>query len=355
MRLLLFGLWILVGCYLANALAEDGGEPPIDGLEDEDESDNRMEEDYSETKLEGLLDMAESTLNLHAQHAAVFEQFASQLAALQERSSRLDGLEAELRERTLRVDTLIQQVNTLQLEQLRERLNATVQKEIEAVANAEKEASTEEVDPSDDVDTSQFVSLQQLESALNPESLLQESEEMLNELNYKVVQEEVANYRQSHASGSCTTPLEAAQIIQSTFLQADEQIDHARGASIVHEMTSSTYQPPPKQEQLLGNVWWRKYIPEDWERLLPSGWEGWNVGIPSSLYHSLVGPMQNTFICDFSCLFLTFFAPPSAGHQGRRHFASRGNLRRQHSSWIMLAHERKPGSCDATTSTSNGA
>jgi len=26
----------------------------------------------------------------------------------------------------------------------------------------------------------------------------------------------------------------------------------------------------------------------DWERLLPSDWEKWNVGIPSYIYHSLV-------------------------------------------------------------------
>jgi SUN domain-containing protein 1/2 len=65
-------------------------------------------------------------------------------------------------------------------------------------------------------------------------------------------------------------------------------IDHAQAASVVHELTSSTYRPPPLLEEKLENVWWRRYIPEDWERyLLPNGWQEWNTRLPSAVQRVL--------------------------------------------------------------------
>eukprot|EP00957_Ditylum_brightwellii_P012300 929540-Ditylum_brightwellii.AAC.1 len=63
-------------------------------------------------------------------------------------------------------------------------------------------------------------------------------------------------------------------------------------------MTSDTYDPSILEKDRaivkLGEVSWRRYIPEDWENLLPEGWEDWDLGklreamhVPSYVYHSL--------------------------------------------------------------------
>jgi SUN domain-containing protein 1/2 len=64
------------------------------------------------------------------------------------------------------------------------------------------------------------------------------------------------------------------------------RVDHARGARVVHLLTSETYEPP--SETTWGDAWWRRYIPQDWESvLLPEGWEEWTAtSLPSLVYHS---------------------------------------------------------------------
>jgi len=93
-----------------------------------------------------------------------------------------------------------------------------------------------------------------------------------------------------------------------------ERRDLLEGSSIVYgpEWTSDSYEPFPQQYQKknnysmdpkirLGEVSWRKYIPQDWERLLPDGWKDWDVSflqresilqnlrefIPAYVWHSL--------------------------------------------------------------------
>ena len=98
----------------------------------------------------------------------------------------------------------------------------------------------------------------------------------------------------------------------------DDLLSGLDGTAIVYgkEWTSDTYQPDPLQASRnananassnpssiikLGDPKIRQYIPEDWERLLPKGWQEWNLSklqdimtsptpqniIPASFWHSL--------------------------------------------------------------------
>lgn len=89
---------------------------------------------------------------------------------------------------------------------------------------------------------------------------------------------------------SCVTPQKAVQEVHAALVRHTTDgigmEDHARGARIVHEMTTTTYTPPPQSHQRLGNVWWRRFIPQDWESLLPSGWEEWDARVPLFFSHT---------------------------------------------------------------------
>lgn len=112
-------------------------------------------------------------------------------------------------------------------------------------------------------------------------------------------------------TSACVDATEAANAVLTSLvaLKNDrEQNNVLTGASIVYGnlWTSDTYQPSLKSENddaslKLGDAIVRQYIPEDWERVLPSGWKEWDISIlkffisspspqnilPSSFYHSL--------------------------------------------------------------------
>jgi hypothetical protein len=142
---------------------------------------------------------------------------------------------------------------------------------------------------------------------LNTKRLLAPSEYEISDWVLQIVQEELDEYQEnllnaksesgasttsSLTSGDCAAVTDAVEKVQAALTKFSQDviglIDHAQGAEIVHTMTSPTYVPPPAEHELLGNVWWSKFIPEDWERLLPQGWEEWDIRIPSFVYHSLV-------------------------------------------------------------------
>ncbi|KAL3910621.1 MAG: hypothetical protein SGARI_002032 [Bacillariaceae sp.] len=98
----------------------------------------------------------------------------------------------------------------------------------------------------------------------------------------------------SSSNGACPSTQDVVQTVQQALTDYANhdgigKYDHGQqGAKVVHFMTSDTF-APDEEEATWGDVWWRTYIPEDWENaLLPRGWEDWTVkGLPSYLYHSV--------------------------------------------------------------------
>ena len=168
-----------------------------------------------------------------------------------------------------------------------------------------KEAITTDDDATAKVD---YVPIKALKKKFETRKVMSESESFLVAWMDTLIGEELANYRnkifKSKEDGEeeeiddkeeeegCLSMNEAVQKVQAAVTEFAQDgiglIDHIQGGTIVHSMTSRTYEPPAKLSELLGYVWWRKYIPEDWEGMLPEGWEDWDTSIPSMFYHSLV-------------------------------------------------------------------
>ena len=237
-------------------------------------------------QLHDLEAAAKAALTRPTHDAGKYTHLLNQLNVLVDENKKLENLEKELVQRTLALEDVIRQANAVQLQYLAWQLNATLEEELQNRAMLEEESVDETTGPNN------AVTLEQLEEQIHPDRMLAESETTLSEWIQNVISEEIANYHVEEAArvGKCVSPLEAAQLVQASLMTHahDGMVDHAKGAQIVHELTSDTYIPPTDPNQLLGNVWWRKYIPEDWERLLPSGWENWRVVVPSFLAHSLV-------------------------------------------------------------------
>jgi hypothetical protein len=251
------------------------------GTVDEDNSRGSISE-----QLNDLEAAAKAALARPTHDASKYAHLLNQLSVLVEENKKLENMEKELVQRTLALEDVIRQANAVQLQYLAWQLNVTLEEELQNRAILEEKSVDETTGPNI------AVTLEQLEEQIHPTRILAKSETTLSEWILNVINEEVANYHVEAAAkvGKCVTPLEAAQLVQASLMTHahDGMVDHAKGAQIVHELTSDTYIPPADPNQLLGNVWWRKYIPEDWERVLPSGWQDWNVGFPSFLAHSLV-------------------------------------------------------------------
>jgi hypothetical protein len=211
-----------------------------------------------------------------------------------EKSHRLQALHVQVQEKRQAVDELIRIANTRQLEHLLPRLNMTLDREL-TLRNAQGHGEHGALTMTTETEF-EPVSLDDLKRAFETKSLMKESEAMLQQWVIGIVEEELAALAHSHASYEgkveCATRLEVVHNVQAALTKHSQDgigmVDYAQGATIIHEMTSSSYIPPPTEDELLGNVWWGNYIPEDWEQLLPQGWQEWNVGIPSFVYHALV-------------------------------------------------------------------
>ena len=147
------------------------------------------------------------------------------------------------------------------------------------------------------------------------------------------VQQSSASNTKTKEASSCTNVLDAANWIQSdihdmlmtTTQDNNDNSPSIKGSTIVYgpEWTSDTYhQPHQKQQQhvtkkrqqrqrsmprmpmTLGKSPIRSYIPQDWERLFPTGWEEWDLDsfvsylqvsplsyIPPFILHSLPYPL----------------------------------------------------------------
>ena len=255
----------------------------------------KAEIDVSKVSVDKALDdleaAAEATLADRTSNAIKYKELMSQVHELVEEIRRMEELEKELVRRTLAVDDLIRKANAVQLKYLASQVNLTIEKELKERVAIEQESHTEEVD------LSNAVTLEQLQQHAQPIRMVEESEKQIEEWVLRVIEDEIAKYHaeagELFSSGKCVTPVEAAQLVQTSLTTFARDgigmVDHAQGAKIVHELTSETYTPPADDpSQLIGNIWWRKYIPQDWERILPSQWEEWRAGLPSFLKHSFV-------------------------------------------------------------------
>jgi SUN domain-containing protein 1/2 len=228
------------------------------------------EADQALDETDALLGSAESLM----QHAAI---------VMDTDVPSVDTLLAQVASETLQVEHLIRQVNAIQLQELSDKLEEIRDKEIvrrhrEGLINGGG------------------VTVAALQEAFHADNILPTSEAQLQEWIVSIVMEEMLELKKSVAStgdtDNCVTPELAVNMVQQALLNYSQDDigleDHAAAGSIIHEFTADTYQPPPAPNQLLGGVWWNKYIPADWEAfLLPTGWQYWNVGLPSALFHSL--------------------------------------------------------------------
>ena len=242
-------------------------------------------------RLDGMEAAAEAALAGRTAGATKYKELVAQVNELMMDIKHQERLEKELIKRTLAVDDLVRKANTVQLKYLALQLNATIEKELQERVSIEQESHYAEVD------VSHTVTLEELEQETQPTRMMQESEAQLEGWVKDVIADEVAKYHAEAAemcsSGRCVSPVEAAQLVQASLTtfayDGIRMVDHAQGGSIVYELTSNTFDPSVDDpNRKLGNVWWRKYIPQDWERVLPSQWEEWKAGIPSVVMHSFV-------------------------------------------------------------------
>jgi Sad1 / UNC-like C-terminal len=177
-----------------------------------------------------------------------------------------------------------------------EQAQATVESlKDEAAAKQEQETVVVDVDG---------VLIDELHEALNITSIREDREGEIQQYMYEYMENKldelpplpsiaVEKPALSTEGSSCVTIGEAALEVQKALQRHTQDgiglDDHLQaGSSIVHELTSDTYQPPPLRHETLGAVWWRKYIPDDIEAwLLPSNWMQWDIRIPYSIRHIL--------------------------------------------------------------------
>eukprot|EP00934_Nitzschia_sp_Nitz4_P005991 Nitzschia sp. Nitz4//scaffold61_size107673//92874//94279//NITZ4_004252-RA/size107673-processed-gene-0.169-mRNA-1//1//CDS//3329555761//5981//frame0 len=216
--------------------------------------------------------------------AAQVQAMQREIGDLQAAHGKIEALEADVR-------SLVAKANGKQIQGLLTRLQTILEKELRLRSLGPHLAQK-------DVET--HVEKAELNKKMFPPVIVEESEAELKSWIFDIVAEEIMAFKNDlttklssrpPSSSSCQSLTDAAQKIQVAFNDYSQDgvgiIDHAQGGTIVYSLTSPTYMPPPSNEELMGNVWWRKYIPEDWEGLLPEGWEEWDVGLPAPIYHTL--------------------------------------------------------------------
>jgi hypothetical protein len=198
-------------------------------------------------------------------------------------------------------------------------LNSNIKNNSQLSADGDDEATLEAEEQEEAVEEPQFVPMSNLKRRFETRKVLDPSEEVLREWMQELMDEELVAYKsrilddgddeeieeeEEEEEVDCLSVSDVVQKVQSAIAEYSQDdiglVDHAQGSEIVHSMTSLTYEAPADFSDLLGNVWWRKYIPEDWEGLLPEGWEQWNVAIPSMFYHSFVSHGKAVWTEEFS-------------------------------------------------------
>lgn len=279
--------------------------------------------EHAKRQLEGKLSDGSSALSPMVQ--TTLQDLATDMKVLTDGLRGLQEVYMHFQEKQVETEKLIRDANAREVQHFVDRLSETLKKETDL--RKRKEAALirgaiddEDEDDDDDDDEDDFepaVTTEMLEERLDTFAVMEETEIQMRNWIMEVVEEELLVYKgevlekpmaiasaataETNGVGSgnvCPTTGEILGLVQQSLQRyADDGIglvDHAQqGAKVVHTMTSNTYTPPPLPSQTLGSVWWRSFIPQDWENLLPEGWEHWNVGIPSYVYHSLVSTTRD--------------------------------------------------------------
>ena len=129
-------------------------------------------------------------------------------------------------------------------------------------------------------------------------------------------------------NGSCLDLVDVGDMLLeklSMLANEEKQKDALVGATVVYggDWTSDTFHPELLPEPIdddeslelkLGDVSLRKYFPQDWEKLLPDGWENYDISVipkvmnaaypqnilPPSFWHSLPKSLNSIFQSPFS-------------------------------------------------------
>jgi hypothetical protein len=220
------------------------------------------------------------------------ESFQTELDGLKTSQEQLERQEEE-------INRLVALVNAKQVEGFIKRLGEVLGKE---TILRKAQAYSHKLKKQEEMKKGEFVDRNELPAKFNTRQAIAEVDNEISQWILGFAQDELEHYKKdvltaykentSKVSATCPAVTEVVQEVQGALTKFSQDgigiIDHSQGGEIVHSMTSPTYSPPPDDSQLLGNVWWRNLIPEDWEQLLPRGWEFWNVGLPSYFHHSLV-------------------------------------------------------------------
>jgi len=264
---------------------------------------------------------ADSGLILSATFADAMNQ---KLIKFAENMRHLESLKDRLSEKESKINSILHTANTREMENLVDRLELTLEREIE-LRDLEDEVQEEQrtrqerkriknsqsYNQSATDDIIEIISTN-LAERLDTDVVMEESEEEMKKWILTLIEEELGIYKKdifdlasqvdtsnkssnsdSHDTKTteCPSLTKIVQKVQQALNDHAEdgigRVDHAQGASVVHWLTSETHSQSAVPSGTLGSVWWNKFIPQDWERLLPYGWEKWEVGIPSYVYHSL--------------------------------------------------------------------
>ncbi len=245
-----------------------------------------------ETERKAELIAADRVLEDFGREASKVGRLTMELETLVEEMNQLDQLHADLVAQTEELEAMIRHVNGIQMWVLIAQLEESWQRELNR-----RQKKLESDNQIASIDVSNKVTKAELERHLHAnEILLNETQAALDTWVMGLANDIIEQRRREMVVPQnvvqCVKPSEAVHAVQASLVEylqdGTGKLDHAEGASIVYELTSNTYTPPPDRNDLLGNIWWRRYIPSDWENMLPEGWKNWNVRLPAYVYHTLV-------------------------------------------------------------------
>ena len=289
----------------------------------------------SEESISATLNEVTKLLDEAAKDDSIFsaesmDDMNQMIVGLTHSAQRLESTINKIAEKEKEINALLHMANTRQMESLVERLQETLEREtdLREVEN-EKEHKLRELEAkkrarksrlaNDDDGPSPVIEITSdtLGERLDTNAIMKGSEIEMRKWILTLIEEELDLYKKEFFSkapqidtsensntdndsvrtNNCPSMTSIVQKVQQALNDnANDgigKVDHAQGASVVHWFTSETYSPPLAHSQTLGSVWWSQFIPQDWERLFPPGWEKCQVTLPSYVYHSLVRRIVN--------------------------------------------------------------
>jgi hypothetical protein len=190
--------------------------------------------------------------------------------------------------------------NQGELAALQERLTAVVEAEVARRTHAaQQQPRTGTAAPSG-------LSLEQVQEILSPDTILAERDALVSawittlleramaERPVPTWEEEALARHTATPAADCGSLLQAVDYLQEalTHYAHDDGVgltDHARGGRIVHQATSPTYHVTAAADHTWGaSRLLRDYLlPQDWEDILPAGWQDWSTSLVAALSPSL--------------------------------------------------------------------